>query len=58
MGNAEFNGLPNENKLVHLVRYKLKRLSMFVEKGMDQRTEILYWGWVDNVYIDIFMLYL
>ncbi len=31
--NAEFHGLSNENKLVYLVKYKWKELSMFIENA-------------------------
>ncbi len=37
-----FHGLSNENKLVHLVKYKWKELSMFIEKAWIKSTEILY----------------
>ncbi len=40
--NAEFHGLSNENKLVHLVKHKWKELSIFIEKEWVKRTEILY----------------
>ncbi len=40
--NAECHGLLNENKLVYLVIYKWKELSMFIEKVWIKRTEILY----------------
>ncbi len=39
--NARFHGLSNENKLVYLVKYKWKELSMFIEKGWIKRTEML-----------------
>ncbi len=29
--NADCHGLSNENKLVHLVKYKWKEISMFIE---------------------------
>ncbi len=36
------NGLSNEIKLVRLVKYKWKELSMFIEKISVERTEIRY----------------
>ncbi len=42
MENAEFHGLSNENKLVHLVKHKWKELSILIEKAWVKRTEILY----------------
>ncbi len=39
---AEFHGLSNESKLVYLVKYKWKELSIFIEKAWNKRTEILY----------------
>ncbi len=42
MENAEFHGLSNENKRVHLVKHKWKELSIFIEKAWVKRTEILY----------------
>ncbi len=40
--NAEFHGLTNENKLVHLVKYMWKELCIFIEKAWVKRTKILY----------------
>ncbi len=40
--NAEFHGLSNENKLVHLIKHKWRELSIFIEKSWVKRTAILY----------------
>ncbi len=39
--NAEFLGLSNVKKLVHLVKHKSKEISIFIEKAWVKRTEIL-----------------
>ncbi len=41
MENAEFHGLSNENKLVHLVIHKWKELSIFIEKAWEQKFYII-----------------
>ncbi len=40
--NAECHGLSNENKLVCLIKYKWKELSMLIEKSWIKRTEMLF----------------
>ena len=42
LDNAEFHLLSNEQKLVYLVKYNWKDLSIFIEKAWEKRTEFLY----------------
>ncbi len=39
--NLEFNIMSNEEKLVYLTNHHWKELSIFIEKALDKKNEIL-----------------